>query len=406
MIAPSWQVLRPMFASAIFAAAVGSAATTANAECARALDTKIVPIPVWATSPNEGDTWGVMPVFVRVCPADQRTQWILAPSVTWNSVIHYTGTVRLYAFPDPDTSLTVIGSASTQVNYRLVAQWARLPDREAAWTDEATLRLERTVFDRFYGLGPDTPSAAETSYTGARLLANVRRGRNLLPHLNVGLTAGAERDRIEDRGIQGLPLAPEVFPDAPGMRGATVLWQGLDVRYDDRPGGDYADRGVRVEASGAVVEGLAGSPTFLRVGAQARGILPELSWLSGAAHLAWNAVTASNAPFYHQSMLGGSFLMRGFTEGRFTDRQAWTIEAEERIRVLRTHMFGVVADWRIDPFLAAGQVFGGFGDMLSRPQLATGVGLRAFVHPNVVGRVDLAIAGEGLKVYVEIGYPY
>jgi len=362
MIAPSWQVLRPMFASAIFAAAVGSAATTANAECARALDTKIVPIPVWATSPNEGDTWGVMPVFVRVCPADQRTQWILAPSVTWNSVIHYTGTVRLYAFPDPDTSLTVIGSASTQVNYRLVAQWARLPDREAAWTDEATLRLERTVFDRFYGLGPDTPSAAETSYTGARLLANVRRGRNLLPH--------------------------------------------LDVRYDDRPGGDYADRGVRVEASGAVVEGLAGSPTFLRVGAQARGILPELSWLSGAAHLAWNAVTASNAPFYHQSMLGGSFLMRGFTEGRFTDRQAWTIEAEERIRVLRTHMFGVVADWRIDPFLAAGQVFGGFGDMLSRPQLATGVGLRAFVHPNVVGRVDLAIAGEGLKVYVEIGYPY
>ena len=34
------------------------------------------------------------------------------------------------------------------------------------------------------------------------------------------------------------------------------------------------------------------------------------------------------------------------------------------------------------------------------------VGLRAFVRPNVVGRIDLAAGGEGLKVYVEIGYPY
>jgi hypothetical protein len=34
------------------------------------------------------------------------------------------------------------------------------------------------------------------------------------------------------------------------------------------------------------------------------------------------------------------------------------------------------------------------------------VGLRAFVHPNIVGRVDLATGGEGTKAYVEIGYPY
>jgi hypothetical protein len=28
------------------------------------------------------------------------------------------------------------------------------------------------------------------------------------------------------------------------------------------------------------------------------------------------------------------------------------------------------------------------------------------VHPNIVGRVDLATGGEGTKAYVEIGYPY
>lgn len=388
------------------AAAVGAVAGPTSAECARELETKIMPLPVWATSPNEGTTWGAMPVVMRICSEDQRTAWLIAPSVTWNSVIHLTGTVRLFAYPDPDTTLTVIASASTRINYRLLAVWQQLPKADDAWTDEATLRVDRSAFARFYGLGPDTPDSAETSYTAAHAIASERRGHNLIEHVNAGVSLGVEHDGIEDRGVPGLPLAPEVFPGVPGMHGATVLWQGLDVRYDDRDGGDYAEQGVRLEAWAAVVEGLSGSPTFLRAGAQARGVVPELSWLSGAARLAWTAVTASDVPFYHQSTLGGAFLLRGFPEGRFVDRQAWTIEAEQRIRVLQTHIFGVVADWRADPFIAAGQVFGGFGSALSHPRLAGGVGLRAFVHPNLVGRLDVASGGEGITVYVEIGYPY
>jgi hypothetical protein len=34
------------------------------------------------------------------------------------------------------------------------------------------------------------------------------------------------------------------------------------------------------------------------------------------------------------------------------------------------------------------------------------MGFRAWVRPNVVGRIDVANGGEGWKVYVEIGYPY
>jgi hypothetical protein len=73
---------------------------------------------------------------------------------------------------------------------------------------------------------------------------------------------------------------------------------------------------------------------------------------------------------------------------------------------VRTNIFGVDTDWRVDPFVVTGQVFGPFAEVLSRPQIAAGLGFRAFVHPNVLGRIDVAQGGEGFKVYVELGYPF
>lgn len=393
-------------AAALAALAALVWAPAASAACVQPLSSRLIPLPVWATLPNEGNTWGFMPVILRVCPEDQRTESILAPSVTWNSVIHLTGTLRWFHYPSEDTTLTLIASASTRINYNLLFLWQRLPVAPGRWTDEVTLRLQRSAFFRFFGLGPATPASAETSYTGFHALGTARRGLVVAPHLNLGVVLGVERDGVQALGVPGLPLAPDVFPGTPGMGGATLLWQGLSARWDDRRGGDYAERGARVELTGAVVEGLAGSPTFLRGQLQASGIVRELPWLSGSGRLAWSAVSSRRAPFYQQSRLGGSFLLRGFTQDRFIDQQAWTVDLEQRIRVLQTHFFGVTTDWRVDPFVSAGQVFSRLGDAFSRPRVAVGLGLRAFVHPNVVGRIDLSDGGEGVKVYVEIGYPY
>jgi hypothetical protein len=390
----------------IAAGCVFIAAASAAADCPSALTTRLIPLPVYATLPNEGSTWGVMPVFLRVCPNDQRTESIIAPSATWNSVIHYTGTFRWYYYPSDETTVTFVASASTRINYNGLLIWQYLPRQPGRMTDELTLRLQRSAFYRFFGLGPDTPATAETSYTRFRALAAARHGLNLVRNLNLGVTLGVERDGVEALGVPGLPLSPDVFPQAPGMQGATLLSQGLELRYDDRKGGEYAERGVRLALWAAIVEGLSGSPDFWRGGGQFSAIVPELARLSGTMRLAWTAVSSSRAPFYAQSTLGGSLLLRGFTEDRFIDRQAWTLEFEQRLRLFQTHIFGVLTDWRIDPFVALGQVFGGIRDIFSRPELALGVGFRAFVHPNVLGRVDVANGGEGFKVYVELGYPY
>jgi hypothetical protein len=374
--------------------------------CEGSTGTRLVPLPVYATLPNEGDTYGFMPVFLRVCDANDRTTSIFAPSFTWNDVIHWTGTFRWYHYPSDEQSLTLLASLSTRINSGVLLQWRDVPRAAGAGTTEIDLRWQRSAFYRFFGLGPDTPAGAETSYTRVRAHFSARRGLNLGGAWNAGASLLLHHDRVQDLGVPGLPLSRRTFPEVPGMANSTILGQGIDVRYDTRPSGEYSEHGLFAGAEAGVVEGLAGSPAYLRGALRARALHPELGWLSGAARLDWTLVSTPNAPFYDQSTLGGAFLLRGFTEDRFIDQNAWTFEIEQRVRLFQTHIFGVTADWRIDPFIAVGQVYRSLRHAFSAPQIAAGAGFRAWVRPNVVGRVDLATGGEGLKIYVEIGYPY
>jgi outer membrane protein assembly factor BamA len=348
-----------------------------------------------------------MPIFIRVCDKDHRTQWVLGPSVTRNAIIHYSATVRFYAYPDPDTTYSMIVGASTRINYRISGMRQHFPRDVGALTEESILRVERNAFARFYGLGMDSPESGQSTYTAEHAFVTHREGINVAENVNLGATLGFDREAVLPQGVMGLPLTTDEYPLVPGVRAPSiVLRQGFDVRYDTRKGGDYAESGIRLDAGFTIIEGIRGSPTFVRGELAARYLFPELSWLSGAARFYYAGVSAQSAPFYLQSELGGGSLLRGFSDGRFYANQTWTAELEQRIRVYRTTLMGVVADWRIDPFVAVGQVFDSGGQIIANPQFSAGAGIRIFVHPNIVGRIDLAEGGEGLKTYVEIGYPY
>ncbi|HWE23773.1 MAG TPA: BamA/TamA family outer membrane protein [Myxococcales bacterium] len=400
--------LAPLIVCTVLSTGASRAALAAEdfSGCPADLVKKLIPLPVYATLPNEGDTWGFLPVFLFVCEPDGRTVSIVAPSITWNKVIHWTATFRWFYYPGENQALTIIGSQSTHINSGVLIWWRDLPRQRGAFTDEVVLRWERSVFYRFFGIGPDTVADAETSYTRLRAFAIGRRGLNLGGNWNAGVTFSFDWNDVQRIGVPGLPLSMDVFPDAPGMNGATLLGQAIDVRYDTRPLGENSERGFFAGVGGGIVEGLAGSPTYAHANVSVRALWQEIGPLGGAARLDWSLVGSSQAPFYEQSSLGGAFLMRGFTQDRFIDQDAWTIEAEQRIRILQTHIYGVTADWRIDPFVAVGQVYRGTSEVFSNPRVAAGVGLRAWVRPNVLGRIDLANGGEGWKVYVEIGYPY
>jgi hypothetical protein len=393
-------------ASVVLAAAVFVWSARAAADEPGATSMKLIPLPIYATLPNEGNTYGAMPVFLVVEKDTQRTVSITAPSISWNEVIGFTGTMRWFYYPAPQQALTLRASLSQRVNVQGLVIWVDRPREAGRFTKEALQRIERNVLFRFFGLGPDTPAEAETSHTRVHGVVDLRRGVNLGSNFNLGARLTPAADNTVFRSVPGLANSQTVFPTVPGMDKAAVLGGGLDIRYDSRPQYEFSHNGFYSDFSVRWFYGLLNSPNFARFEFETKGLLEEASWLHLGARFYASFVSARDAPFYYQSTLGGSYLMRGFTEDRFIDRGAWTAEVEQRIRLFETHIYGVKAEWRVDPFVAAGQVFSARDQIFDHVRVAEGLGFRAYVDPNVLGRVDVAMAGEGLKVYVELGYPF
>lgn len=67
----------------------------------------------------------------------------------------------------------------------------------------------------------------------------------------------------------------------------------------------------------------------------------------------------------------------------------------------------MTADWEIAPFLDVGAVMESLDKISgSDVELNPGIGFRAVVRPNIIGRVDLGIGKDGPAVFVGLWYPF
>ena len=369
--------------------------------------TRIFPLPMYTTVPNEGSTYGAMPVWVRSMNGEDKIHSILAPSLSWNKSAGVTGSFRYYRYFHELGTYFLVLSASTEINRSLWFQYDDDRRDVGATTKNVLVRVRRNLFYRFFGLGPDTTPEGESSHTRLFGIVSGRYGWNVIRNVNIAAFGEIRGNRLEYHTIGDLPATQALYPDAPGIDGAALLRQGLALRYDTREHGDYTETGFASDLSASLAEGLVNAGVFAEIIWENRVLVQETKWLQFAARTYWRQLISGGAaiPFYDQASLGGEFLLRGFPTDRFIDTGAWEAEMEQRIRLFQTHIFGVDADWRIDPFIAVGQVYGTTGPF-SHVRVAGGAGLRMWVKPNVLGRVDLAYAGEGVKAYVILDYPY
>ena len=120
-----------------------------------------------------------------------------------------------------------------------------------------------------------------------------------------------------------------------------------------------------------------------------------------------NQTAGYRVPFLEQSILGGETTLRGYGQNRFIDKSFLLLNLEERIRLFQWTIFNVRADWELAPFIDLGSVMRTLVEAkASSFEFNPGIGLRAVVRPNIVGRIDVGVGKDGPAVFVGLGYPF
>jgi outer membrane translocation and assembly module TamA len=216
---------------------------------------------------------------------------------------------------------------------------------------------------------------------------------------------------IRPGAVKKLLFIRERFTEAqvPGINGFVAHAQRIALVYSTLDARDMPTRGLYARAAIEASAELLGSDAGYRhYDLEAKGFFPvDNARYITVARLAYNQTLGSNVPFLEQSILGGETTLRGYGRNRFIDSSYLLCNLEERIRLFRWSVFDVNTDWELAPFIDLGAVMESL-DRAKRKsfQFNPGIGFRAVVRPNIVGRIDVGVGREGPAIFVGLGYPF
>lgn len=369
-----------------------------------------LPLPVIASSPNEGVTSGALTAFLAHNRRDEIAT-LLAPQVTYNNNFGVTASLYGALYPTPDRNIEFNLSQSGRVNH----------DYELRIRDTSQLanKLELNGFffklvdgsSRFFGFNAKSPQQMETNYANDEFGYNISAGYWLGKHFQITLG-----DRFRDVGIRSgafgkLPDIKDRFSSAtvPGINGFTTHTPRISLSYSTLDNRDTPTYGgyTRITFE-PTMKDLGGAGNYRHYEVEVKGFIP----LSNGRYISvfrlmYNQTKGEDVPFLEQSILGGETTLRGFGRNRFIDNSFFLCNIEERIRLFRWEVFGVTADWEVAPFIDLGAVMESLNKANnSNFEFNPGVGFRAIVRPNIVGRVDVGIGKDGPAVFIGLGYPF
>jgi outer membrane protein assembly factor BamA len=366
---------------------------------------------VIATSPTEGLTSGALGAFLVHNKRDEVTS-LIAPQLNFNP--NFGTTVSLYGafYPSPARSVEINLSHSTRVNddYEMKLRDVTLQDG----------RLELNAFlyhftdgsSRFYGFESSSTKEGETNYANREDGFTVTATWPLYKHTSLQVGERLRMVSIDRGAIDDLPFTKDRFSvaEVPGLNGFTAHAQKIALIYStlDSPTipsyGGFAK--ISVEGS---MRFLGSDENYRHYEVEAKGFVPtdkEKRFIT-AFRLLYNQTLGDTVPFLERSIIGGENSLRAYGRNRFIDSSCLLFNLEERIRLFRWEIFDVTADWELAPFLDTGAVMKSLARISDdRFVFSPGVGIRAVVRPNIVGRMDIGWGSEGMAVFVGLGYPF
>lgn len=375
-------------------------------------DVKVVsiPLPVIASSPNEGITVGALSAFL-LHDKDDNASTLVAPQVNYNKNFGISSTLYAAFYPSPDRAWEANFSKSTIIN----------EDYEIKLRDKTFLdkKLELNLFvfafsdgsARFFGFEAKTPRQRESNYTDTEIGFNLSAGYDIGRHIQLVLGERYRDVAIEPGAVTSIPFIKDQFREhrVPGINGFVAHAQRISLIYSTLDSissptfGGFAK--ATVENSSRV---LGGAADYQHYEGELKGFIPydDARYIS-VFRLVYNQTPGANVPFLEQSILGGENTLRGYGRNRFIDNSYFLLNLEERIRLFRWEIFNVKADWELAPFIDFGAVMSHLDRSNGRQfEFNPGIGFRAVVRPNIIGRVDLGIGHDGPAVFVGLGYPF
>lgn len=378
-------------------------------------NTVVIPLPAIGVSYNTGVTVGTIVPILSALPSGRITS-ILAPSITYNPYLGTQVGARYYRYYKGNLKRWhLIGLQSNSIWNFYEFHYRDLSMGDGRYILDIRLKDFKNPAARFYGLGPDSAFGNQSNYTLSEASAHVTVGANL-DHQKIRAWF---MERLREYGaspgvIPGLPYSGTVFPNVNGLsNNPVIISHRANVTYDTRDNhlipstGTYARAFAELDQNETAGE----VSVFDRFNAEYKTWIPQgendqnVLAIRGMVNL----MNGPNIPFYAQSMLGGAYTLEGFGTGRFYDLDAALFNVEERIQAFDMTLLGVTSSWQIAPFLGVGEVFHDQRE-LTNPSLYAinpGVGFRALVEPNVVGRLDMGYSTQaGVVEYVGIGFPF
>src|ERR1700683_556609 len=202
-----------------------------------------IPVPLVATDPNGGVTYGVLPVWLFTDDKNEISS-ILAPDINSNSTLGPGGTFRSLAYPSSDTNWYAEGGAQETISRNVDLDYQTGREHKNWWSFEGRFFFEKDPTERFYGLGNDSHYGNQTNYTTEQVYGEGIFGLNLTDKLQASLTERPRWVRIHDGGFNSVPSIFKLFPDQKGINGGCEVLQQAMLQYDSRDSVDIPRSGT------------------------------------------------------------------------------------------------------------------------------------------------------------------
>jgi hypothetical protein len=375
-----------------------------------------IPVPEIDHDPNSGLTLGLIPTWLVTDDKQQITR-IIAPDVLYNPYFGYGVRGRIYAFPSNDAQWSTVAGAKERVESEFDSEYQTGRSRNTALSFNTSVVYDRSGTPRFYGIGNSTPETDQTNYTLQQMYAQVRVGWNLSRRWQIAYTMRAREVKIQEGTLDGIPSLDDFFGPIPGVGTTHETLSRIEIVYDTRDDTTIPTRGGAyvLYAGAAARDGVFDASLYSESGLDARQLWTLGSGSTIAAHAALRYMSGTtNVPFWSmsniggdQSSLDGSQPLRGYGEGRFYDRNSFSMSVEYRRRVLAVDAVSTHIDIELTPFVDFGQVFAHSRDSpVAHLHHVGGLGFRGIASPFVVGYVDVGYGSEGGAVFTGINYPF